>query len=171
MSASAIVATLQDLQRQQKLLAEFILALAVIGLRRQNTNCVLGIGGAAVIGFAAEDREQDGGRHAVLPLDGVERAAILRQELAALRREPLDRRLFQIIGRRLDEFRLAGRRLLRPARQDEIGQRQIGLEPARRGVESRARNAERMRLAATAPAARPGNRCRHRRARSKLQLK
>jgi len=41
------------------------------------------------------------------------------------------------VGRRQDKFGLRLRRLFRPARQDEIGQRQIRLEPARRRVESR----------------------------------
>ena len=106
----------------------------------------MGIRGAAVIGLAAEDREQNGRRHAELMLDGVERHAVLLVKLAALRRELLDRRLFEIIGRRLDKFGLCLRRLLRPAGQDEIGQRQIRLEPARRGFVCRARHAERLRL-------------------------
>ena len=51
-----------------------------------------------------------------------------------------------IIRRRLHEFRLARRRLFRPARQHQIGQRQVRLEPARRHIECRARDAERLRL-------------------------
>ena len=86
------------------------------------------------------------GIDAELPLDGVERRAILVVELAALRGEPRDRGFFQIIRRRLDEFRLARRRPFRPAGQNQIGQRQIGLKPARRLVERRARYAERLRL-------------------------
>ena len=43
----------------EKFLAELFLALAEIGLRRQHADRVVRVGGAAVIGFAAEDREQD----------------------------------------------------------------------------------------------------------------
>ena len=75
----------------------------------------------------------------------VKRRAVLVEELRPSRGEPLDRRLFEVVGRRLHEFRLPGPRL-GAAGNDEIGQRQIGLEPARRHVERRARDAERLRL-------------------------
>ena len=140
------VAALQDLQSQQKFLPEFFLAATEIGLRRQHTDRIMRVRGPAVIGLAAEDREQNSGRHAELAFDGVKRAAELREKFAALHREPFDHGLLQIIRRRLDEFRLARRRLLRPAGQDEIRQRQIGLKPACRGVERSARDAKGLRL-------------------------
>ena len=66
------------------------------------------------------------------------RRAMLLAQLASLRGERVERGLFQVLRRRLHEFRL--RRLaVRPARDDEIGQRQIRLEPARRRIEGRAR--------------------------------
>ena len=66
MSASVTLPLVEDFQRQQKFLAEFVLALAEIGLRRQHADGVVGVGGAAVIGLAAEDREHDRRRHAEL---------------------------------------------------------------------------------------------------------
>jgi len=106
----------------------------------------MGIGGTAVIGLAAEDREQHGRRRAELLLDGGKRRTILLVKLAALHGEPFDRRLLDVIRRRLHEFRLSRRRLFRPAGQHQIRQRQVGLEPAGGLIERRARDAERLRL-------------------------
>ena len=140
------VALLQHLERQQKFVAELVLALAVIGLRRQHADGVVGVAGAAVVGLAAEDRQHHGRRDAELPLDRGERRPVLIVELAALRGQAIEGRLFQIIRRRLDEFRLARLLSFRPPGNDQLRQRQIGLEPARRHVERRARHAERLRL-------------------------
>ena len=100
----------------------------------------------AVIGFAAEDREHDGWRHAELLFDCRKRVVILIEQFSASRGEAVEGRLFEIIRRRQHEFRLPARRPLRPARQNKLGQRQIRLEPARRHIEGRARHAERLRL-------------------------
>ena len=140
------LALVEDFQRLQKFVEEFFLALAEIGLRRQHADGVALVAGAAVIGFAAEDGEHNGWRHAELLFDRRERVAILIEQLAASPGEIVERRLFQIVRRRQHEFRLPARRPFRPARQNEIGQRQIGLEPARRQIEGRARHAERLRL-------------------------
>ncbi len=146
MSASLTCALVQDFQRLQKFVEEFFLALAEIGLRRQHADGVALVAGAAVIGFAAEDGEHNGRRHAELLFDCPERVAILIEQLAASSGETVERRLFQIVRRRQHEFRLPARRPLRPARQNKLGQRQIGLKPARRQIEGRARHAERLRL-------------------------
>ena len=140
------VALVQHLERQQKFVAEFVLALAVIGLRRQHADGVVGVAGAAVVGLAAEDRQHHGRRDAELPLDRGQRRPVLIVELAALRGEAVEGRLFQIIRRRLDEFRLPRLLSFRPPGNDQLRQRQIGLEPARRHIERRARHAERLRL-------------------------
>ena len=94
MAARAILPVVEDFQRQQEFLREFVLALAVISLRRQHLDGVVRIGDVAVIGLTAENGEHDARRHAEFPLDRGERAAILRIKLAALHREPLDHRLF-----------------------------------------------------------------------------
>ena len=137
---------LQDFQRQQKLVEELLLALAGIGLCCQHADGIALVGLAAVIGLAAEDREQNRRRRAELLLDGGERRTILVVEFAAVGGEPVDRGFLDVIGRRLHEFRLAGGRLFRPAGQHQIGQRVIRLEPARRTIEGRARNTKRLRL-------------------------
>ena len=59
----------EDFQRLQKFVEEFFLALAEIGLRRQHADGVVLVAGAAVVGFAAEDGEQNGRRHAELLFD------------------------------------------------------------------------------------------------------
>ena len=66
-------------------------------------------------------------------------------ERAALRGEPVERRLLQIFGGRLHEFGLRGL-AVRPAGDQEIGQGEIRLQAARRRVEGRARDAELLRL-------------------------
>src|SRR5262249_25059664 len=93
--------------------------------------------------LATPDREQDISRHAELLLDRGEGAAVLSGELFALRGEVCDVCFLDVVGWRLHELGLPARRRL-PAGKIEIGQRQIGLEPARRGVECRARDAERL---------------------------
>ena len=67
------------------------------------------------------------------------------EELLALRGEPRDRAFAHVVRRRLHELGLLRRRV-GAARHGEIGQRQIGLEPARRRIEGRARDAELLRL-------------------------
>ena len=84
------VALVEHLERQQKFVAEFFPALAVIGLRRQHADGVAAVAGAAVIGLAAEDRQHDGRRHAELPLDRGERRPVLIIELAALRGQSIE---------------------------------------------------------------------------------
>jgi hypothetical protein len=134
----------QHFQRQQEFLAEFLLALAEIGLRRQDANGVVGIARAAVIGLAAEDREQHCRRNAELALDRGQRRVVLVEQLAALRGQALDRCFLQIISGRQHKFRLTRRGQLRPSGDNKLRQRQIGLKPARRRVESGARHAELM---------------------------
>ena len=102
-------AVVEDFQRQQEFVAELVLAPAKIGLRGQHPDGAALVDGAAVIGFAAEDRQHNCRRHAELAFDRVERRAILRIEHAALRRELLDGRLLEIIRRRLHEFGLPRR--------------------------------------------------------------
>ena len=63
------VAILQHLEREQKFSAEFILALAEIGLCRQHADGVARVVRTAIIGLASKDREQDGRRDAELTLD------------------------------------------------------------------------------------------------------
>ena len=101
------LSVLSDFQRQQEFLAEFVLALAQIGLRRQHADRAARILGAAVIGFAAEDREHDGRIDAELPLDGAERRPVLIVELAAGGREPADRALLDIVRRQSARIRAA----------------------------------------------------------------
>ena len=101
---------------------------------------------AAVIGLAAEDRQHDIAGYAELALDARERVAILHGERAALRGEPVEGALFEILRGRQHEFGLASLGLFGTAGNDQIRQRQIGLKPARRGVERRARHAGRLRL-------------------------
>ena len=67
-------------------------------------------------------------------------------ELLGLLGEPRNVRLLEVVGRRLHELRLSARRRSLPARKIEIGQRQIGLEPARRRIEGPARDAHALRL-------------------------
>ena len=138
-------AVLQHLQRGQELAAEHVLAPPGVGLRRQHADGVVRQLVAAVSGLAAPDRQQHRGLHAELPLDRIERRAVRVEEFLALGGEPRDRALAHIIGRRLHELRLL-RRLVGPPRQREIGQRQIGFEPARRRIECRTRDAELLRL-------------------------
>ncbi len=138
-------AVLQHLQGVQEFVAEEILALADIGLRGQDAQRVVRLAFGAVISLARPDRQHHIAGHAEGFLDARERGAVLRGEFAPLRGEPGEGRLAQISRRRLHEFRLARRRLFRPAGQREIGQRIIRREPARGGVESGARDAELMR--------------------------
>ena len=87
------------------------------------------------------DREHDMWRHAELALDAEKRGAMLVEQLAALRREACEHRLAQVIRRRLHKLGLTTRRRFRPAGNDEVGQRQVGLQPAGRGIEGRTRDA------------------------------
>ncbi len=137
------VALLQHLERVKQLLPEEILPPPVIALRGQHGDGVLRQPVAAERGLTAPDREQDISRHAVLLLDRAQRAAVLGGELFALLGEIRDVRLLDVVGGRLHEFGLPARRRL-PAGKIEIGQRQIGLEPARRRVECRPRDAKRL---------------------------
>src|SRR5262249_22250522 len=96
--------------------------------------------------LAPPDRKQDISRHAVLLLDGGEGAGELGGEFFRLPGKARDICFFDVIAGRLHELRLPARwRTLAP-RNSEIGQRQIGLEPARCRIEGLARHAERLRL-------------------------
>ena len=80
-----------------------------------------------------------------MAFDPRERRAILVIELAAVRGEPVNRRLFEVIGGRLHEFRLPAAAV--PAgRAERDRAAKIRLKAARRQIEGRARNAERLRL-------------------------
>ena len=138
-------AVLQHLQRVEEFVAEEILALAGEGLRRQHAHGIEAVLLAAVIGLARPDRQHHGAGHAELALDARQRVLVLRGECFALRGQAREGRLAQILPRRLHEFGLLRRRLL-AAGDVEIGQRQIRLEPARRGIEDGARDAERLRV-------------------------
>ncbi len=140
------MALLQHLQRVEELLPKEILPPSVITLCGKHGDGILRQPVAAECRLATPDREQDISRHAELLLDCGERAAVLGGELFALLGKVRDVRLLDVVGRRLHEFSLPARRRALPARKIEIGQRQIGLEPARRRVEGRARDTERLRL-------------------------
>ena len=118
-----------------------ILAPADIGLRRQHAQPVIGQRVAAVIGFAAPDREHDGGGHAEARFDPGKRRAIFRHQPLPLLRQPRDAGFLQIIGRHLHELGLRRRAGRRTPGQDQIGQFVIRLEAARLGIEGRARDA------------------------------
>ncbi len=75
-------------KRVQEFVAEEILALAGIGLRRQRADGVERQLVAAVVGLARPDRQHDVAGHADLALDAGERVAVLRGELLAARGEP-----------------------------------------------------------------------------------
>ncbi len=121
-------AVLQHLQRGEEFVAEEILALAGVGLRRQHADGVEPVMFAAVVGLARPDRQHDVARHAELFFDARERALVLRGELLALRGQALEGRLAQILPGRLHEFGLL-RRLLGAAGDGEIGQRESGSRP------------------------------------------
>jgi hypothetical protein len=140
------LAVLQHLERVQELLAEHLLAAAVIALRGEHGDGVLRQPVAAERGLAAPDREQHVARHAELVLDRRERTGVLGGELLGLRRQVRDAGLADVGGRRLHELRLPARRRAFAPGQLEIGQRQIRLKPARRRLERAARNPERLRL-------------------------
>ena len=127
-------AVLQHFQRVQEFVAEKILALADIGLRRQHAQRIVRLPFGAVIGLARPDRQHHIAGHAEHLLDARQRVAVLRGEFLALRGEARECRLAQILRRRLHEFRLL-RRGFGAAGQREIGQPEIGLEPANAGIE------------------------------------
>ena len=137
-------AVLQHLQRMQEFIVEEFLALADIGLCRQHADGVIGQLIAAIVGFARPDRQHDTSGHAEFFLDARQRVAILHGKLPAARGKAVEARLAQILRRGLHEFRLL-RSLLRLARNGEIGQRQVGFKPARRGIERSARDTHRLR--------------------------
>ncbi len=140
------MALLEHLERQQKLLPEEIFALAVIGLGGEHAHRVLGQLVAPEVGFAAPDREQNVAGHPELPLDGGERDLMLLGEPPALLGEPRDARLLDVVGRRLHEFGLARRGSALLSGQVEVGQREVGLQRARRQIEGRARDTHFTRL-------------------------
>ena len=135
----------EHLQREQKLLAELLLAAPEIGLRRKRADRAMRHLRGAVIGLARPDRQHDRARHAEALLDLRQRRAMLFGKRAALRGEPVERGLLQVLGGRLHEFGLRGL-AVRPAGNHEIGQRKIRLEAARRRIEGRARHAELLRI-------------------------
>ena len=140
------VALAEDLQREDELAAILILAAADIGLRRQHAQRVVRQRVAAVVGLAAPDRQHDVAGTPKRFSIAVSAArcfcisfcpsAASRAMLASL----------HIIRRHLHEFGLRRRAGRGPARQDQIGQFVVGLEPARFGVERRARDAGGLRL-------------------------
>src|SRR6185437_6440107 len=111
------------------------------GLRRQHLQRVVRQFVTAVVGLTRPDRQYDVAGHAEFAADARQCVVVLRGELLAARGETLEGRLAQVLRRRLYELRLL-RRLLRPARNGEIGQRQIGMQAGDRFVEGRARDAE-----------------------------
>src|SRR5450759_1697561 len=77
-------AVLQHFQRVQEFVAEEILALTDIGLRRQHADGVVRLFFAAVIGLAPPDRQHHIARHAERFLDARQRVVVLRgKQLAA----------------------------------------------------------------------------------------
>ena len=88
-----------DLEREQEFLAEFFLALADIGLRREHPHGVVGQLVGAVGGLARPDREHHIRRHAELALDPGERRAVLYRQPLALLGEPRNRRLGNVVRR------------------------------------------------------------------------
>src|SRR5438876_898742 len=87
-----------------------------------------------------------GPARAALPAFAGECARVLGGELFRLCGKVSDRGLLDVVGRRLHELGLPARRRAFPAGKIKIGQREIGLERARRRVERRPRNTERFRL-------------------------
>ena len=139
------VAFLQHLEREQKLLAELLLAPAEIGLRRERADrAVRHLRGAVVRSRAPRSpaRSAPGTPKRCSICASVARCCS--RELAPLRGEPVERGLLQILRGRLHELRLRGL-AVRPAGDHEIGQRQVRLEAARRRIEGRARDAELLR--------------------------
>ena len=139
------MAFLQHLQREQKLLAELLLAPPEIGLRRERADRAVRHLRGAVTGLARPDRQHDRAGTPKRCSISRQRRAMLLGELAPLRGERVERALLQVLRRRLHELRLRGLPV-RPARDHEIGQRQIRLEAARRRIEGRARDAELLRV-------------------------
>ena len=123
----------------QEFVEEEILAIAGVGLGRQRSDRIKRQLIAAVIRFARPDCQHHITRHTEFLFDTGERVVILRRELPAACRQAVEACLAQILRRRLDEFRLL-RLFLGPAGNSEVGQRKIGLQSARGGVESRAGN-------------------------------
>ena len=140
------VPLVEHLERVEQFLREHLLAAAVVALRRQHRDGVLGQLVGAERGLAAPDRQQHVAGHAELLLDRRQRAFVLDGELLGLRGQPRDVRVLDVVGRRLHELGLAGRRPAGAARNIEVRQRQIGLHAADRRIESLARNAHGLRL-------------------------
>src|SRR5439155_10997659 len=115
-------------------------------LRGENGHGVLRQSISAERGLAAPNRKQDVSGDAKLLLDAGECARVLGGELFRLCGKVSDRGLLDVVGRRLHELGLPARRRAFPAGKIKIGQREIGLERARRRVERRPRNTERFRL-------------------------
>ena len=146
MSASVTWPSCEHLQREQKLLAELLLAPAEIRLRRERAD-------RAVRQSSPRRSSVSRAQIASTIAPGTPKrcsicasvARCLFGERAALRGEPVERGLLQVLGGRLHEFRLRGL-AVRPAGDHEIGQRQIRLKAARRRIEGRARDAELLRL-------------------------
>ena len=76
----------------------------------------------------------------------IERGAILLHQLLPLLGQPRDACLLDVVGRHLHELGLRRRTGRGTAGQDQIGQLVVGLQPARLGIERRARNAGRLRF-------------------------
>jgi hypothetical protein len=72
--------------------------------------------------------------------------AVFGRELLAALRKPRNRGFTDVVGRCLDELGLLGLTPPLAARQFEVGQRQIGLEPLDGGAEGLARDAHGLRL-------------------------
>src|SRR5262245_49397441 len=104
----------------QKLVAEEILTFADIGLRGERSDGVLTAKFAREAAFARPDRQQDVAGNANFSLDPRQRVAVFRGEFPSAGSERLERRLAQILRRRLYEFRLL-RLLLGLSRNREVG--------------------------------------------------
>ena len=140
------LAVAKEFQRQDEFGAVLILAPADIGLRRQHAQPVVGQRVAAVICFAAPDREHDRRRHAEARFDRGKCCAMLLHQPLPLGRQPRDAGFFQIVRRHLHELGLRRRTGGRASGQHQIGQLEIGLEAACLRIERRARDSGRLRL-------------------------
>ena len=140
------MALIEHLERIDELPLEHVLAPAVEGLRGEHGDGVLGQPITAECRFSAPDRQQDAGGHAEALLDCIERGAVLAEKFSALRGKSRDRRLFDVVGGSLNEFRLPGRSLSGPPRQIQIRKAEIRLNAVRRSAEGLARDSQALRL-------------------------
>ena len=129
-----------DLQRQNELGAVLILAAADIGLRRQHPHRIVGQRVAAIVGFAAPDRQYHGGGHAETRFDRAQGVAMLRHQPLPFLRQPRNAGFLDVVSRHLHELGLRWRAGRGTSRQDQVWQFVIRLKTAGLGIESRARH-------------------------------